>query len=69
MSENAFASCGGLTSITFLGTPTTIDANAFEGCTNLKDIYVPWAKGGIAGAPWGATNATVHYAESGGAAR
>ena len=41
--------------------PTTLDATAFKGCTNLKDIDVPWAEGDIAGAPWGATNATVHY--------
>lgn len=63
----AFFKCTGLTSITFLGTPTTLTANAFFGCTNLKDIYVPWAEGDIGGAPWGATNATVHYTESGGA--
>ena len=61
---NAFANCTGLTSITFLGTPTTLGAGAFSNCTNLKDIYVPWADGDIAGAPWGATNATVHYTES-----
>lgn len=62
---NAFYGCTGLTSITFLGTPTTLHASAFNGCTNLKDIYVPWAEGDIAGAPWGATNATIHYAGSG----
>ena len=61
----AFAQCTGLTSITFLGTPTTLDAKAFASCSNLKDIYVPWAEGDIAGAPWGATNATVHYTGSG----
>ena len=66
--ESAFESCTGLTSITFLGTPTTLDATAFKGCTNLKDIYVPWAEGDIADAPWGATNATVHYTEPGGGA-
>lgn len=65
---NAFYDCTGLTSITFLGTPTTLDATAFGGCTNLKDIYVPWAEGDIADAPWGATNATVHYTEPGGGA-
>ena len=61
----AFFKCTGLTSITFLGTPTTLDAKAFVDCTNLKDIYVPWAEGDIAGAPWGAGNATVHYTGSG----
>lgn len=65
---NTFSNCTRLTSITFLGTPTTLHASAFNGCTNLKDIYVPWAEGDIAGAPWGAGNATVHYAGSGGGA-
>lgn len=65
---NAFYGCTGLTSITFLGTPTNLADEPFKGCTNLKDIYVPWAEGDIAGAPWGATNATVHYTESGGGA-
>lgn len=35
--------------------------NAFNKCTNLTDIYVPWAEGDVGGAPWGATNATIHY--------
>lgn len=39
----------------------TIANNAFSGCTNLKDIYVSWAEGKVANAPWGATNATIHY--------
>lgn len=33
----------------------------FNGCTNLTDIKVPWAEGEVAGAPWGATNATITY--------
>jgi len=42
--------------------PTSINAYAFIGTTqNTLDIYVPWAEGAIAGAPWGATNATIHY--------
>ena len=57
----AFGLCTGLTSITFEGTPTTIDSSAFGSCTNLTDIYVPWAEGAVANAPWGATNATIHY--------
>lgn len=50
-----------LTMVTFKGTPTSIDSSAFSSCTNLKTINVPWASGAIAGAPWGATNATINY--------
>lgn len=57
----AFYNCTGLTSITFKGTPTTIASNAFDDCTNLKDVYVPWAEGSVANAPWGAIYATIHY--------
>ena len=35
--------------------------DTFSGCTNLTDIYVPWAEDALANAPWGAPNATVHY--------
>ena len=58
---SAFANCTGLTKVTFKGTPNTIPATMFDGCTNLLDIYVPWAEGAKANAPWGATNATIHY--------
>lgn len=46
--------------ITFLGTPTTLNTGAFGGM-GVVDIYVPWAEGAIAGAPWGATHGTIHY--------
>ena len=49
------------TSITFLGTPTTINSNAFTDCTNLTTIRVPWSEGDVAGAPWGAVNSTIIY--------
>ena len=58
---NAFYACKGITYLTFRGTPSTIAANAFNQCTNLHDIYVPWSEGEVANAPWGATNATIHY--------
>lgn len=61
IASQAFCGCVGLTSITFKGTPTSIDATAFEGCTNLRNFYVPWSEGEVANAPWGATNATIHY--------
>ncbi len=56
-----FRSCVKLTSVTFKGTPTSMSATAFGDCSALTDIYVPWAEGEVAGAPWGATNATIHY--------
>ena len=55
------AGCTGLRKVTFLGTPSSIPVTAFDGCTNLLDIYVPWAEDAKANAPWGAVNATVHY--------
>jgi hypothetical protein len=46
----------------FLGTPTgTIGASTFQYCEGITDIYVPWSEGAVANAPWGATNATIHY--------
>lgn len=54
-------SWAGYQKVTFLGTPTELSNEAFYGCNSLKDIYVPWADGDVAGAPFGAENATVHY--------
>ena len=59
--DYAFSSCTSLTTLTFKGTPTSISSSAFKDCTNLTNIYVPWAEGAVSGAPWGATNATIHY--------
>lgn len=42
-------------------TPKTISDTAFRTCDNLVSIKVPWSEGSVAGAPWGATNATVTY--------
>lgn len=50
--------------IIFNGTPETIGTDAFNDLkktTGIKDIYVPWTEGAVANAPWGATNATIHY--------
>ena len=60
-----FQNCTGLTTITFEGTPQSINSYAFSGCTNLTTINVPWAEGAVENAPWGATNATIHYNVSG----
>ena len=60
--DYAFADCSRLQTVIFEGKPTNVlSSTAFSNCTNLTDIYVPWSNGEVAGAPWGATNATVHY--------
>ena len=59
--SNSFERCTNLESLRFKGTPDSISSTAFKNCTNLTDIKVPWAEGEVAGAPWGATNATITY--------
>lgn len=58
--DNVFLKCTSLNSITFNSKPT-IRTTAFSQCTNLTTINVPWSEGEVAGAPWGATNATINY--------
>lgn len=62
-----FRECFGLQKIYFYSTPV-IKKDAFLRCNNLTDIYVPWAEGEVAGAPWGADISTsgakhinIHY--------
>lgn len=50
-----------VTQIIINSTPSSINANAFRRANALTDIYVPWSEGEVANAPWGATNATIHY--------
>lgn len=50
-----------VTQIIINSTPQSISTNAFRRADALVDIYVPWSEGEVAGAPWGATNATIHY--------
>ena len=57
----AFSGCANLANIIFKGTPTSISSTTFYNCKNLTVINVPWAEGEVAGAPWGATNATINY--------
>ena len=59
--SDAFGQCYSLASITFLGTPESLSNYIFRNLTISFDIYVPWGEDEIAGAPWGATNATIHY--------
>ena len=64
--DKAFSGDTALASVTFRGTPSVISNLAFQGLTALADIYVPWASDAVRGAPWGATNATIHYGEAAG---
>ena len=57
----AFAYCDALTKVTFNKTPSSIHQAAFYGDTSITEINVPWAENEVAGAPWGATNATINY--------
>ncbi len=59
ISNDAFYKAG-LTIITIPESVTSIGSNSFN-CQSLTDIYVPWAEGAVANAPWGASNATIHY--------
>lgn len=53
-----------LTYVEFKGTPGAL-TNAFKNCTSSSlHFYVPWAEGDVAHAPWGATNATIHYGKT-----
>jgi hypothetical protein len=61
INNTAFRGCTGLTEITFPNTVTSIHSGAFTGCTNVTDVFCPWAEGTVANAPWGMTNATIHY--------
>ncbi len=57
----AFQNCTQATEIIFPASLTSIASNAFSGCTNVTDVYCPWAEGTVKNAPWGMTNATIHY--------
>lgn len=52
--------------LTFKGKPDSISSTAFYYSASSKGsaftkIYVPWSKGEVAGAPWGAKSATIYY--------
>ena len=53
----------GMSKVYFTGNAITrtISMDAFQNCTGITDIYVPWQEGAVNSAPWGATNATIHY--------
>jgi len=62
--DNAFANAG-ISQVYFTGNTVTSGRNmsmyTFKNCTGITDIYVPWTEGAVNSAPWGATNATIHY--------
>lgn len=64
----AFSQCWKLAEIVFEGTPDSIAEEAlFEVGSQVEGgahIYVPWAEGEVAGAPWSATTATIHYGQT-----
>ena len=61
LDSQSYANCRKITSLCFYKTLTKTHYSALSGCSNLKDIYVSWGEDEVAGAPWGATNATIHY--------
>lgn len=64
VADRCFASCSNLTTVYFLGTPSSssiLPSHMFQGNTAITDIYVSWSSGAVTNAPWGATNATIHY--------
>lgn len=64
LSGPMFLGCSALRTVVFRGTSSIVSlsgAYPFYQLTGLTDIYVPWSEGTVAGAPWGATNATIHY--------
>lgn len=61
LQTQAFAYCNSLSEVRIGNGITTMASNAFSSCPNLTDIYIDKAEGSVSGAPWGATNATVHW--------
>lgn len=59
MSRNSFYNCPNLVTISIPSSVETIDLECFNSCMNIDTIYVDKPTDSIAGAPWGASNATV----------
>ena len=58
---SSFQNCTHIQSVIIKSLNPTIKSNSFAGCTELTNIYVAWSEGEVAGAPWGAVNATITY--------
>lgn len=62
LSYNSFVGCSELKVVRFTNATMTIDSGTFNGNKGIiTDIYVPWSEGAVANAPWGASDATIHY--------
>lgn len=61
LSGTLFRTQDALKVVRFEGRPSSIASNCFYSMTSVTDIYVPWSSGEVAGAPWGCSNATIHY--------
>lgn len=60
--DGAFTRCIALTSISIPNSVDVISETAFVGMADLANIYIDRKESDApAGAPWGATNATIHY--------
>ena len=58
----SFFGCSTLKEVCIEGSGSvSMASTCFSNCANLTDIYVPWSSGAVADAPWGATNAAIHY--------
>ena len=57
----SFSVCNNLTTVTLGSGITSIHNQAFDNSPTITTINVPWSEGEVAGAPWGATNATINY--------
>ena len=56
--KRAFQNCTSLNTVT-ISSVCEISGDAFLGCKNLTNIYLP--KQSAKGAPWGAVNANIHF--------
>ena len=61
ISNEAFKNCSSLMTVNIGPGIKTISATAFETTPDGMVINLPVAEGAVANAPWGATNAVIHY--------
>ena len=61
ISTYVFKSCNNLTTVRIGNGINSIQSNSFQSCPALTDIYIDKEEGSISGAPWGATNAQIHW--------
>ena len=59
--SQCFVGCNTLTTLSLPASLQSIGENAFQSCTSLTKISIAKPEGSIAGAPWGAPNATVTW--------